>query len=230
VSEAVPSGLLAAHPDTAYFWGHVAGAGTVERDRVVVAAPDGTCAERLAAVAGGGRIDHDRIERPYAHDTDLTKTEDEYTVTVTGGVVTQGSAAFGLPTGDEAGGYRFDVFADHRRPLLRGLLESCGTVCFNSAAATVGISFVHDDRALLETIDRLLAASPVDAPTGGISETSSGGYWFGIGDDAAGAFGAWVYDGSDDRDLFAPTRRRKLRQSLDRAAELDSDPAAGAGG
>lgn len=226
MSEAAPSGLLASHPDTAYFWGHVAGAGDIDRESLTVETPDEACADRLAAIAGGGEIDHDRIERPYAHDTDLTKAEDEYTVTVAGGVAAQGSAAFGLPT-DGDGGYRFSALADHRRELLRGLLESCGTVCFKSSAGVVGISFVHDDRVLLETIDRLLAECPVDAPTGEISETSSGGYWFGVDDDdAAGAFGEWVYDGSDDRDLFAPTRRRKLEQSLERAATLETEPEA----
>ena len=223
MSETAPSGLLASHPDTAYFWGHVAGAGDVDRERLTVETADGTCAERLAAIAGGGEIAHDRIDRPYAHDTDLTKTEDEYTVTVSGAVVAQGSAAFGLPTGEERGGYRFDALSKHRRQLLRGLLESCGTVCFKSSAGVVGVSFVHGDRALLETIDRLLSECPVDAPTGEISETASGGYWFGIDDAAAGAFGEWVYDGSDTRDLFAPTRRRKLEQSLDQAAKLDPE-------
>ena len=153
-------------------------------------------------------------------------------MTVSGGVAAQGSAAFGLPTGEERGGYRFDALSEHRRQLLRGLLESCGTVCFKSSAGVVGISFVHDDRALLETVDQLLEACPVDAPTGEISATSSGGYWFGIDDDAAGAFGEWVYDGSDDRDLFAPTRRQKLRRSLDRAAAMApaSEPTPGGDG
>jgi hypothetical protein len=223
VSETAPSGLLTSHPDTAYFWGHVAGAGDLDRDSLTVETPDEACAERLLAIAGGGDVDHDRIERPYAHDTDLTKAEDEYTVTVSGGIAPQGSAAFGLPIGDDDGGYRFDALSEHRRELLRGLLESCGTVCFKSSAGVVGISFVHDDRALLSTVDRLLADCPVDAPTGEISATSAGGYWFGIDDDAAGAFGEWVYDGSDERDLFAPTRRRKLEQSLERAAELASE-------
>ena len=224
MSDAVPSGLLASHPDTAYFWGYVAGAGDVTPDSLAVEAPDEACVKRLAAIAGGGEIDHDRTERPYAHDTDLTTVDDEYTLTVSGAVAARGSAAFGLPTGDADGGYRFDALTDHRRQLLRGLLESCGTVCFKSSAGVVGISFVHDDRALLETVDRLLAGAPVDVPTGEISETSSGGYWFGVDDDAAGRFGEWVYDGSDDRELFAPTRRRKLEQSLEQAAALASEP------
>jgi hypothetical protein len=109
------------------------------------------------------------------------------------------------------------VFDARRKQLLRGLLESCGTVCFKSSSGTVGISFVHDDRALLETVDRLLDACPVDAPTGEIGETSSGGYWFGIDDDAAAGFGEWVYEGSDETNLFAPTRRRKLVRSLEEA-------------
>ena len=223
MTDAAPSDLLESHPDTAYFWGHAAGAGAISSDTLTVETTDDACAERLAAIAGGGAVDYDRIERPYAHDTDLTKAEDEYTVTVSGGIVAQGSAAFGLPTDGGDGGYRFDALSDHSRQLLRGLVESCGTVCFKSSAGAVGVSFVHDDRALLETVDRLLEECPVDAPTGEISATAAGGYWFGIDDDAAGAFGEWVYDGSDRRDLFAPTRRRKLEQSLERAAELDAE-------
>lgn len=212
-----PSDLLSCHPETAYFWGHVAGAGDVSDDRLTVTAPDEGCADRLVAIAGGGSVDHRRTERPYAHDTSITRAEDEYHVTVTGDVAGRGSAAFGLPTGDDRGGYRFDALADAKRQLLRGLLESCGTVCFKSSAGTVGISFVHDDRALLDAVVGLLDSCPVDAPTDEIAATSSGGYWFGIDDDAAGAFGRWVYDGSEETGLFAPTRRRKLLRSLEQA-------------
>jgi hypothetical protein len=216
VSPDTPSDLLTCHPETAYFWGHVAGGGDVGTDELTVRGPDEGCAERLVAVAGGGDVDRRRTERPYAHDTSITRVEDEYRVTVTGDVAGRASAAFGLPMGDERGGYRFDALADADRQLLRGLLESCGTVCFKSSG-TVGISFVHDDRTLLETVVGLLGDCPVDAPTGEIDETSSGGYWFGLDDEAAGPFGRWVYDGSEGTGLYAPTRRRKLLRSLERA-------------
>jgi len=219
MSADAPTDLLESHPETAYFWGHVAGDGDVGADELTVRAPDEECADRLVAIAGGGAVDHQQTERPYAHDTSITRTEDEYHVTVSGDVAGRASAAFGLPTGDDPGGYRFDALADANRELLRGLLESCGTVCFKSSSGTVGISFVHDDRALLETVQRLLADCPVDAPTDEIQETSSGGYWFGIDDDAADDFGHWVYDGSEESGLFAPTRRRKLLRSLEQAAE-----------
>lgn len=209
--------LLESAPETAYLWGHVAGGGQIERAQFTVSTGDETCANRLAVIAGGGDIDRRETAREYAHNTAVTRVKDEYRVTVDGDVVRSASAAFGLPVGDDAGGYRFDVFEDRRKQLLRGLLESCGTVCFKSSSGTVGISFVHDDRALLETVDRLLDACPVNAPTGEIGETSSGGYWFGVDDDAAAGFGEWVYEGSDETNLFAPTRRRKLVRSLEEA-------------
>ncbi|WP_423751692.1 cobalamin biosynthesis protein [Salinirarus marinus] len=217
MTDGAPTDLLACHPETAYFWGHVAGDGDVRTDEITVRAPDEACADRLVAVAGGGAVDHRRTERPYAHDATVTRTEDEYRVTVTGDVAARASAAFGLPTGDERGGYRLDVFADAERQLLRGLLESCGTVCFKSSSGTVGVSFVHDDRTLLDTVAGLLDTCPVDAPTDEIQASSSGGYWFGVADEAADAFGRWVYDGSEETDLFAPTRRRKLVRSLEQA-------------
>ncbi|WP_435066674.1 cobalamin biosynthesis protein [Haloplanus sp. C73] len=220
MSDDAPADLLACHPETAYFWGHVVGDGDIDADELTVRAPDEECADRLAAIGGGGAVDHRRIERPYAHDTSITRTEDEYSVTVTGDVAGRASAAFGLPTGDERGGYRLDALTDADQQLLRGLLESCGTVCFKSSSGTVGISFVHDSRTLLETIDGLLEDCPADAPTGEIQETSSGGYWFGIDDHAAGDFGQWVYDGSEETGLFAPTRRRKLLRSLEQAENV----------
>lgn len=213
-----PSDLLECHPETAYFWGHVAGGGEFLNDQITILAPDETCASCLAAIAGGGAVDHRRTDRPYAHDTSITRTEDEYQVTVTGNVVERASTAFGLPTRDGGGGYRFDVLADANRQLLRGLLESCGTVCFKSSSGTVGISFVHDDRTLLDTIDGLIDAGTGETTTGEIQETSSGGYWFGVDDNAAEPFGRWVYDGSVETELFAPTRRRKLVRSLQQVA------------
>lgn len=215
-----PTDLLACHPETAYFWGHVAGGGDVAVDELTVRAPDEGCAERLVAIAGGGAVDHHQTERPYAHDTSVTRAEDEYRVTVTGDVAARGSAAFGLPTNDERGGYRFDALAEASRQLLRGLLESCGTVCFKSSSGTVGISFVHDDRPLLDAIEGLLDACPLDAPTGEIQETSSGGYWFGIDDAVAEPFGRWIYERSEETGLFAPTRRRKLRRSLEQVENV----------
>jgi hypothetical protein len=191
----------------------------VTEDGLTGTAPDEGCADRLVDIAGGGAVDRRRTERPYAHDASITRVEDEYRVTVTGGVAARAAAAFGLPTGGDPGGYRFDALADADRQLLRGLLESCGTVCFKSSAGTVGISFVHDDRALLDTVVDRLESCPVDAPTGEISESSSGGYWFGIDDAAAEPFGRWVYEGSEGTGLFAPTRRRKLLRSVERVAD-----------
>jgi hypothetical protein len=210
-----PDDLLAAHPETAYFWGRVAGDGDLDSDCVTVRTTDETAARRLAAIAGAEQVDRRILEREYAHDTSITRTEDEYTVQVFGDLADRAGAALGLPVDGDPGGYRFGAFADHDRQLLRGLLEGCGTVCFKSDDGAVGLSFVHEDRQLLQTVQSLLGDLPMDAPCGDVSEASSG-YWFGVDDDAVPDVGPWLYDGSEETGLFAPSRRRKLRQSLDR--------------
>jgi hypothetical protein len=210
-----PDDLLAAHPETAYFWGRVAGDGDLDSDCVTVRTTDETAARRLAAIAGAEQVDRRILEREYAHDTSITRTEDEYTVQVFGDLADRAGAALGLPVDGDPGGYRFGAFADHDRQLLRGLLEGCGTVCFKSDDRAVGLSFVHEDRQLLRTVQSLLGDLPMDAPCGDVSEASSG-YWFGVDDDAVLDVCPWLYDGSEDTGLFAPSRRRKLRQSLDR--------------
>jgi hypothetical protein len=185
---------------------------------VTVRTNDEAAAERLAAIAGGERDDGRTVERPYAHDASITRREEEFTVQVFGDLAERASAAFGLPIDGDPGGYRFDTFDDHRRELLRGLLEGCGTVCFKSYDEAVGISFVHEDERLLRTIQSLLDDIPVDAPYDDLSETSSG-YWFGVDDDAAPALGDLLYEGSEETGLFAPSRRRKLRKSVERVRE-----------
>lgn len=221
VETGIPSDLLAAHPETAYFWGRVVGDGDLTTDCVRVRTNDETAARRLAAIAGAEQVDRRIHRREYAHDTALTRTEEEFTVQVFGDLAERASAAFGLPRDGDPGGYRLGTL-DHDRQLLRGLLEGCGTVCFKQSAGTVGLSFVADDRRLLETIDGLLDAAPVDAPTDDVSETSAGGYWFGVDDQHVPDVGTWLYDGSEDTGLFAPSRRRKLRQSVEQARELDA--------
>jgi hypothetical protein len=212
-----PKNLLDAHPETAYFWGRAIGDGEVTSEGVTVRTNDETAAERLAAVAGADTVDHRIIEREYAHDTTITRSEDSYTVQAHGTVGDRAAAALGLPFEGDSGGYRLDTLASHDRQLLRGLLEGCGTVCFKSSDGTVGISFVHDDEALLTEIQRLLDDLPVEAPYGDLSETSSGGYWFGIDDAAAPVVGEWLYEGSENTGLFAPSRRRKLKKSIEQA-------------
>ncbi|MDS0474091.1 cobalamin biosynthesis protein [Natrinema sp. 1APR25-10V2] len=218
----VPSDPLAGHPATAYFWGHVAGSGTVSDERIEVVTNDEESAQVLAAVAGGD-LEHETTTRDYAHDTSITRTEDEYTLSI-GGDENAGllgrSGALGLPV-DGRGNYRFGAFASHDRELLRGLLEGCGTICFKSSSGTVGISFVHDDRELLEFARELIAACPVEAPVDDLLETSSGGYWFGVDDAAAPDFGTWLYEDCEGTGLFAPSRRRKLEQSLEQADAYD---------
>ena len=215
IETGAPRDMLAAHPETAYFWGRVAGDGECEENCVTVRTNDGTAARRLATIAGAEQTDHRMVERAYAHDTSVVRTDDEYTLQVFGDLADRAGAALGLPFEGEAGGYRFDALTEYDRELLRGLLEACGTVCFKSDADAVGISFVHEDRRLLRTIQSLLAACPVDAPCGDCAEASSG-YWFGVDDDAVPALGDWLYDSSEETGLFAPSRRRKLRKSLER--------------
>ncbi|AQL43973.1 cobalamin biosynthesis protein [Halorientalis sp. IM1011] len=221
VETGVPSDLLASHPETAYFWGRVVGDGDLGEDCVTVRTNDETAARRLASIAGAEQVDRRIREREYAHDTSITRAEEEFTVQVFGDLPSRAAAAFGLPRDGQPGGYRFDTFGDHDRQLLRGLLEGCGTICFKSSAETVGLSFVADDRRLLETIRGLLDGLPVDAPSDEIAETSSGGYWFGIEDESVPTVGPWLYEGSEETGLFAPSRRRKLQRSLDQAEGVD---------
>ncbi|MFC4543751.1 cobalamin biosynthesis protein [Halosolutus amylolyticus] len=225
----VPADPLAGHPATAYFWGHVAGSGTVSDAGIDVVTNDEASAQVLAAIAGG-ELEHRTISREYAHDASITRTEDEYTLSIEAGDADGEDdahllgrrGAIGLPV-DGRGNYRFGAFSAYDRELLRGLLEGCGTICFKSSSASVGISFVHDDRDLLAFVQDSIADCPVDAPLGDLSETSSGGYWFGVDDDAAPAFGTWLYEDCEETGLFAPSRRRKLERSLEQAAAYD-DP------
>ncbi|WP_455448527.1 cobalamin biosynthesis protein [Natrinema thermotolerans] len=219
----VPSDPLAGHAATAYFWGHVAGSGDVTDDRIEVVANDEASAGVLAAVAGGD-LERETTTRDYAHDTSITRTEDEYVLTIDADDGESGllgrNGALGLPV-DGRGNYRFGAFAGHERELLRGLLEGCGTVCFKSSSGTVGISFVHDDRDLLAFAQELIDDCPVEAPYDDLSETSSGGYWFGVDDAAAPDFGTWLYEDCEETGLFAPSRRRKLDRSLEQADAYD---------
>lgn len=210
-----PGDMLAAHPETAYFWGRVAGDGDCRESCVTVRTTDETAARRLASVAGAERTDQRIVERPYAHDTSITRREEEYTVQVVGPLAERASGALGLPFEGDSGGYRLDPLADYDRQLLRGLVEGCGTVCFKSDSQAVGISFVHESRGLLRTVQSLLDDIPVAAPYDDLSEASSG-YWFGLDDEAVPVVGEWLYEGSESTGLFAPSRRRKLRKSIDR--------------
>lgn len=212
-----PRDLLAAHPETAYFWGRVAGDGDLTGERVRVRAAEESVARRLAAIAGDdGRLAGERtVERPYAHDASLARVEDEYTVKVFGGAADRAAAAFGLPIDGTDGGYRLDALADHDRQLLRGLIEAAGTVCFRESEGVVGVSFVHEARPLLEWVREALADHGFGSDE--LSETSSGGYWFGVDDSAAPAVGEWLYRESEATGLFAPSRRRKLKRSVEEA-------------
>ncbi|WP_265111245.1 LAGLIDADG family homing endonuclease [Halosolutus halophilus] len=222
----VPADPLAGHPATAYFWGHVAGSGEVSSTGIGVVTGDEESAQVLAAIAGGD-VEQETTTREYARDTSITRTEDEYTLSIganegedddPAGLLGRGGG-IGLPV-DGRGNYRFGAFAEYDRELLRGLFEGCGTICFKSSSGTVGISFVHDDRDLLELVQELIADCPISAPMGDLSETSSGGSWFGIDDDAAPEFGTWLYENCEETGLFAPSRR-KLERSLERAESDD---------
>jgi hypothetical protein len=214
--------LLAATSETAYFWGRVAGDGELTNDCVTVRTEDEQAADALAAVAGADRTDHRVTARESAHDTSIVRHEDEYTVQVFGSPADRAGAALGLPIDGQPGGYRLDAFSEHRAPLVRGLLEACGTICFRESSDSVGISFVHDDESLLQTVRSLLADANPHVSTDDLAETSSGGYWFGLADDAdIAGFAEWVYSGSEESGLFSEGRRRKLRRSVERATGSD---------
>ena len=214
--------LLAASPETAYFWGRVVGDGDISDGVITVRAGDEHAADVLAAIADAEGVDHSVAAHESAHDASVVRYEDEYELTVADGTAARASGALGLPTDGADGGYRFDAFGEYRAPLVRGLLEACGTVCFRESSGSVGISFVHDDESLLETVQSLLADADVDAPCEGLQASSSGGYWFGLADDADTAgLAAWCYDGTDQSGLYAAERRQKLRRSVERATGED---------
>ncbi|WP_144920908.1 cobalamin biosynthesis protein [Halorubrum salsamenti] len=218
--ETTPDDMLARHPETAYFWGHVAGGGQVTDRGIEIEVVDEDAARRLSAIAGGGTVDHRIAERDFAHDTAVTRQADEYTVQIIDPTLAaNAAAALGLPVGSDSGGYRFDALRDHRRELLRGLLEACGVVCFRESSAAVGISFVHDDSRLLKRIRTTLDAAGFDSEEP--QPSSSGGHWFGVADGDTTAFAEWVYEGAGDSGLFATNRRRKTLRSVERAAGLD---------
>ncbi|HMB49434.1 MAG TPA: cobalamin biosynthesis protein [Natronoarchaeum rubrum] len=217
-----PPDLLGASPETAYFWGRVAGDGELESDCVTVRVGDETAADALATIAGIDRRNRSVEARESAHDASIVRFEEEYELQVFGALADRAGAALGLPLAGQPGGYRFDALAEHRAALLRGLLEACGTICFRESSNSVGISFVHDDERLLETIRTLLADAEPDVRGDDLSETSSGGYWFGLADDAdAAGFARWLYAGTDETGLYSAERRQKLRRSVERATGGD---------
>lgn len=212
--------LLTSTPATAYFWGRVAGDGELTQNCVTVRTADETSADALAAIAGANRTGHNHrtTARESAHDASIVRFEDTYELQVFGTPADRASAALGLPIDGQPGGYRFDTFSESRPQLVRGVFEACGIVCFRESSGSVGVSFVHDDEALLETVRSLLAAAEPHVPTDGLSETSAGGYWFGLADDAdTAAFARWMYAGSDGSGLYSGERRQKLRRSVERA-------------
>ncbi|WP_435197351.1 cobalamin biosynthesis protein [Natronomonas sp. EA1] len=216
--------LLTATPATAYFWGRVAGDGELSSESVTVRTTDETAADALAATAGTDRTDgeHRVAARESAHDAAIVRYEDEFELRVFGTPAERASAAFGLPIEGEPGGYRFGAFDAYLPQLLRGVLEACGTVCFRESSGAVGISFVHDDAGLLRTVRSLLDAVEPSVPTDDLSETSSGGYWFGLADGAdTAAFARWLYAGSDESGLYSAARRQKLRRSVERATDRE---------
>lgn len=213
----MPEDLLARRPENAYFWGFVAASGEVGSHSVQVVTGDEEAAELLADVAGGGEIRGREVEREYSHDCSVTLQEDEYTVQVfADDVAADAAAALGLPTDDGPGGYRFDSFSSHRRQLLRGVLEGCGTVCSRDDGS-VGVSFVHEDERLLDTVRRQLDAEGFE--TNDVEEASDDRNWFGVGDDDCVELVEWIYRGSEDSGLYSPRRRRKARGGVERARD-----------
>ena len=102
--ETTPDDMLARHPETAYFWGHVAGSGRVTDRGIRIEVADEDAARRLSAIAGGGTVDHRIAERDFAHDPAVTRQADEYTVQIIDPTLAaNAAAALGLPVGSDPG-------------------------------------------------------------------------------------------------------------------------------
>ncbi|WP_336326378.1 cobalamin biosynthesis protein [Halovenus sp. HT40] len=215
--------LLEASPETAYFWGRVAADGDLTDEAVTVRASDEQAADALAALTGVDDVDHSQTARTSAHDSSIVRYDEEYELTVVGAPADRASAALGLPQSGTPGGYRFGAFSEQYSQLLRGMLEACGTICFRESSGSVGISFVHDDEQFLDTVRSLLDEIEPHVPTEDLEESSSGGYWFSVADDAdIDEFAAWLYAGSEQSGLYAADRRQKLRRSVERATDKET--------
>lgn len=214
--------LLAATPATAYFWGRVAGDGELTEETVTVRVRDEQAADALAAITGVDEMERNRTAHTSTHDSSIVRYDEEYELQVFGTLAERASAALGLPLPESPGGYRFDTFSEQYPQLLRGVLEACGTICFRESSASVGISFVHHDEQFLETVRSLLGRIDPHVPPEELADSSSGGYWFGLDDDAEiDEFARWLYAGSERSGLYSADRRRKLRRSVERATDRE---------
>ncbi|WP_330631834.1 cobalamin biosynthesis protein [Halocatena halophila] len=218
---------------TAYLWGHIIGNGSITDDAIVVRFSDRNLASRLQSIGNQpSSLSHETAANRSAHDATITRFEETFELRYSLGAraIDRLTDQLGIDAREEYVCPELERFELHRRQLCRGLLESCGTICFRESSATVGVSFVHDDRGVLQEIRRQLRMSEPTVLTNSIEESSSGGYWFGLAD--ATEFGActrWWYARSDDSGLYEPARRKKLRRSVERAlersvGELHGDP------
>lgn len=202
--------LLTPTRETSYFWGWVAGGGELTDDAVAVRTQDEQAANALGTIGGVVETDNEVVAHESAHDASIVRYAEEYELRI--------------PVADPPAfdGEWVERFTAHRPQLVRGLLEACGTICFRESSASVGISFVHEDERLLETLRSLLGGASLSIPTEKLAASSSGGWWFGLADGAdTEAFARWVYAGSEASGLYSTERRRKLRRSVERATGGD---------
>ncbi len=216
---------------TAYLWGRIIGNGSVTDDAIVVRVGDRALASRLRSIGNQtGTRTHETTATQSAHDATVTRFKATFELRYSLCSRDMDRLTDHLDIDGPGGCPELDRFESYRQQLCRGLLESCGTICFRESSATVGVSFVHDDRDVLQEIRRQLRVSEPTVRTNPIEESSSGGYWFGLAD--ATEFGActrWWYAQSDDSGLYEPARRNKLRRSVERhlersVGELHGDP------
>jgi hypothetical protein len=103
----------------------------------------------------------------------------------------------------------FETFRPHQSHLERGILEGCGTLCYQKSTRGMGISFTSFDRDWLNTLREEVQKHH---PCAVIQNTERGSHWFGIENHATTPYAEWLY--GDPIAPHSPSRRRKLQQVL----------------
>ncbi|MDY6775834.1 MAG: hypothetical protein SV253_07140 [Halobacteria archaeon] len=175
----------------AYAWGYAVGSRGVEDGEIEFEVKHRETAEKLADILGG-EADPVTRERENAH-RDVEGEERVYEV----------SAKTDADFHDDIERLKSFVDDGYEKVSLRGLLESCGTICYKKSTKSLGVSFSTPSHRLTTTIQDLIEP---DFETGHIERASSGNYWFSVED--VDDFADYVYE--DKANLYSPPRHDKL--------------------
>ncbi|XGI84408.1 hypothetical protein ACEU6E_03940 [Halorutilales archaeon Cl-col2-1] len=175
----------------AWAWAYTVGSRGVEDGGIEFEVKHKETAEKLSGILGGETAPVTR-ERENAH-RDVEGEERVYEV----------SAEADNEFHDDIQRLKSFVKKGYERESLRGLLESCGTICYKKSTKSLGVSFSTPSHRLTTTIQDIIEP---EFETGHIERASSGNYWFSVED--VGDFADYVYE--DKGNLYSPPRHDKL--------------------